>query len=188
MRVLTARQHDPPHDRQRGRVDHGQVVVALHGDQHPVAVLVVADVAHLATQLDCSPGFQSGCVHDGFGSGGFVGGPDRVAARVVGQPVGILAGAGLPEHLTGALVDGDHLIGAGRGGIHPTQQGDDQHPVHLGDVGDGAHHPTGTHVDLDDLAGTQVSDEQQTTLRIEAGVVEPRIIARQSDFGDWAQR
>jgi len=60
--------------------------------------------------------------------------------------------------------------------------------VHLREVGDGVHHPTGMTIDLDDLVRTEMGDEQQAALRIQASVVEPRITAWQRDFADRTQR
>jgi len=57
----------------------------------------------------------------------------------------------------------------------------------LRQAGNRAYHPAGADVDLDDLAGAQMRDKQQTTARIETGVVEPGVAARQRDPGNNTQ-
>jgi hypothetical protein len=51
----------------------------------------------------------------------------------------------------------------------------------LRQAGNRPHDPAGADVDLDDLAGAQMRHKQQTTTRIETGVVEPGIAARQGN-------
>jgi hypothetical protein len=66
--------------------------------------------------------------------------------------------------------------------------GNNEHPMDVIDIADGAHYPPGVNIDLDDLAGPQVSDKQQPFLGVQAGVVKPRIITRQRHLPNHPQR
>src|SRR5205814_1475243 len=127
-------------------------------------------------------------VDDGFGAAGFVGGPDGGVDRVEGQPVRVVSGRCLADLLTSVLVEGDEVVGAGGGGVHPVPFGYHQDTVDLVDAVDDPHDRTGVHIDLDDLAGAQVRDEQQTPVRVQAGVVEPGAVTGQRDLTGGAQR
>ena len=91
-----------------------------------------------------------------FRSAGFVGGPHRPAFRVVGDPVRVVTGGGLPEHGGGVFVEDDQPVVAGGGDIDPAQLGNDEDAMRLGQVRDRPHHLPGGGGDLDDLAGTVV--------------------------------
>ena len=92
------------------------------------------------------------------------------------------------QYRAGVLVQRHQLVGARRRGVHPVPAGHDEHTVHLRYPGYHPDHPVGTHVDLDDRAGAEVRDEQQSARAVEAGVVEPGAVARQRQFTGGAQR
>jgi hypothetical protein len=54
-----------------------------------------------------------------------------------------------------------------------------QDTVDLVDAVDDSHDRAGVHVDLDDLAGAQVRDEQEPSAGVEAGVVESGAVTGQ---------
>src|SRR5439155_337272 len=129
-----------------------------------------------------------------------------VRARVVGKHVGVLPDGVVLEDLPGGQVEGeqdgvavagqdrpgvlvedDHLVGVGGGGVDPAPVGQDQDAVHPGQVRDGANHALGVDVDLDDLPGAEVRDEQQSPARVQAGVVETGTVAGQRDRRRGAQ-
>ena len=122
--VSAARQCDPLSHGECSRVDHREIVAEfLHSDEHPVTVLVVADVADLPAEGHGPLRLQRGSVDNSLCSAAFIGRPDRVAdAGLSGQPVRILPVEECPADLgTRRLINRDHLIGTGSGGIHPIQ-------------------------------------------------------------------
>src|SRR6185437_5626881 len=139
------------HDGQCGWVDDSQAVVGLHVDEHGAAGGVVGDVAGLPAQCHGAAHLVGGGVDDGFGAAGFVGGPHGGLLRVVGQPVGVVPRGRTPEFGSGVLIQGDHLISAGGGGVHPVTLRNDQDAVDLRQVVDDAHHPVSVHIDFDHL-------------------------------------
>src|SRR4051812_18011765 len=102
------------------RINHGEIVTSLHGDDHLIPRLVVYDVSHLTAQghrgADCA-GVR---VDHRFGARRLVGRPNRVPDRVVGQPVGIGVGRCAEYDCPGIFVDGDQLVAAGCGGVNPV--------------------------------------------------------------------
>src|SRR5262249_34720738 len=110
---------------------------------------------------------------DRLRSSRFVGDPDRVVNRVVGQTIWIVTRRSLPEPIPGVLVEDHQSVDAGGGGVHPVQGRDDENTVDLVDVLDDTYDPVRVHVHLDDLAGTEVRDEQQSAVGVDARVVVP---------------
>ncbi len=102
--------------------------------------------------------------------------------RVVGQPVGVVAGGAPVQDGARGLVESHHLVGVGGGGVHPVQGGDDQHAVDAGQAVDGPYDAPRVHIHLDGLARAEVGDEQQPAAGIEARVVEAGAVTRQGDL------
>jgi hypothetical protein len=169
--MIAAGQRHPAQDRQCGRIDDCKTVLGLHGDEHCAAAGVVGDIAGVATEFYGTAHRISGRIDDGLGPAGFVGGPHGGVHRVVGQASGVVTGGRAPKFRSGVLVEGDHLVAAGGGGINLVALRHGQQPMDLPEPGDRAHHPVGVHVDLDHLTGAKVGDEQQPAAGIEAGVV-----------------
>src|SRR5207248_2033865 len=136
MVVVAAGQWYPPGDGECAGVDSGQFVAGLDVDEHLSCGGVVVDVSGLAAELDGAADLAGVGVDDGFGAAGLVGGPDGVVVGIVGQPVGVPAGRGLGELFAGVLVDGDHLVGTGGGGVHTVPRGYDEDAVDVGNAAD----------------------------------------------------
>lgn len=144
----------------------------MHGDEHLVGDRVVGDVADLAAEVDSATYLRGAGVDDRFGAAGFVGGPHRTAFRVVRDPVRIVTGGSLSDHGSGVFVKDYQAVVAGGGDVDPAQFGDDEDSMCLGQVRNRSDHLSGVDVDFDDLAGAEVGNEQQSTLGVEALVIE----------------
>jgi hypothetical protein len=79
----------------------------------------------------------------------------------------------------GVFVEDDHRVRAGGGGVHLMPFGYHQDTVDLVDPVDDPHDRAGVHVDLDDLAGAQVRDEEEPSAGVETGVVESGAVTGQ---------
>src|SRR6478672_1453005 len=134
VRVIAAGCGNPFCHSETDRVYDGQVVAALHRDHHLIEERVVHDVSHLTAQWDGGADCAGVGIDHRFGARTLVGRPHRAPSRVVGQSIGIGVGRGAKHDLAGVFVYGDHLVGSGRGRIHPMIVGNHDHPMYVGQI------------------------------------------------------